>query len=103
MESGIYAFEDDKKIPHINIIFGGKIGVGIGCNENYTGVVLTELPSKQEIDVNQPEVDAYNQFSISLLFDNPKSIDVMIKALQGLKDTYLIRKHNENKLQSGDF
>ena len=88
MESGIY---NDGK--NLFVIFGGKIGVGGGnvtindFNKKYACVSFQENSGSYAIgeDVLDKEPIAEDK-KIMLCFDNVASIDVVIKALEIVKE-----------------
>lgn len=94
MESGIY---NDGK--NLFVIFGGKIGVGgdtIAINddcEKYACVHFQENSGSYAIgeDVYDKEPIAEDK-KIMLCFDNVASVDVVIKALERVKEKLLNNK-----------
>lgn len=80
MESGFYSSEDGNRIF---VVFGGKIGVGVVQNkvEKQAGIYLQELDNNHEIGEYRPEEFNKEKTTIHLLFEDAKSIDILIKDL----------------------
>lgn len=80
MESGFYSNEDGNKIF---VVFGGRIGVGVVRNkiEKQAGIFFQELDKNHEIGEYRPEEFNKEKTTIHLLFEDAKSIDVLIKDL----------------------
>lgn len=84
MESGFYSSEDENRIF---VVFGGKIGVGLARNEveKQIGICFQELDNNHEIGERKPEKFNKEKPTIYLLFEDVKSIDVLIKDLSEAK------------------
>lgn len=84
MESGIYCNENEDKLY---IVFGGKIGVIAAKDSGNKNValMLQELDSKVEIGKEEPEEFDEKKPTIHLIFEDTKSIDVVMDILSTAK------------------
>lgn len=91
MESGIY-ISDDKINTYV--VFGGRIGFAVGKStlnsKEYKLFGIQQLDKTYNVGetISDSEKWEYHKQSVHLLFDNEKSIDVLIKALGTLKDKF---------------
>lgn len=83
MESGFYSSEDGNRIF---VVFGGKIGVVQNKVEKQAGIYLQELDNTHEIGEYRPEEFNEEKTTIHLLFEDAKSIDILIEDLLEAKN-----------------
>lgn len=85
MESGVYILYD-KNI--ISVVFGGRIGLALSERNGYKSLGLQQLDKKY--NVGESIKEKWNRYkpSVNLLFDNEKSIDILIEALDKLKENF---------------
>lgn len=84
MESGLYCSEDEK---NAYVVFGGKINTVAAKDdeEKIVAILLQELDKKLEIGTKKSEDWDKEKPTIHLIFNNTKSIDVLIDLLQSAK------------------
>lgn len=89
MESGICS--DGK---HLLVIFGGKVGVGVGvaafCHEDgleekYQTVFLQQCVNKHEVGEDISDKEEVTEELIELCFNDVAQVDVLIKNLERVK------------------
>lgn len=83
-ESGIYGSEQGD----IFVLFGGKIGVGGGYHKQTRThtLLFQELDNKYEVGTEKPELYKKEKPSVFLLFNKEEEVDVVIKALNVVKE-----------------
>lgn len=85
MESGVY-ISYDKNI--ISVVFGGRIGLSLNKRNEYKLLGLQQLDKKYNVGESIKEKWNCSKLSVNLLFDNEKSIDALIEALDKLKEKF---------------
>ena len=85
MESGVYILYD-KNI--ISVVFGGRIGLALSERNGYKSLGLQQLDKKYNVGESIKEKWNRYKLSVNLLFDNEKSIDILIEALDKLKENF---------------
>lgn len=80
MESGIYL---DNNNGDVIVVFGGKIGIGYINN----AIALTQLKETKNVGDKITKLDVIDNYpKVILHFENSKSIDEVIKALNHIKE-----------------
>lgn len=90
MESGICT--DNK---HLLVIFGGKVGVGVGlatfCHEDgreekYQTLFLQQLSKEYSVGEDISDKEEVSEELIELCFNDAAQVDVLIKNLERVKE-----------------
>ena len=91
MENGIFLSEN-----RTLVVFGGTIGVTYGTLKDGDMVLLLqETGVHNEIGANIPHLYDENKKHVMLIFDNTKSVDVVINHLKEIKEKLCFTKQQQ--------
>lgn len=85
MKSGIYR---DLASNEDFVVFGGRIARSVGWNEDRKEVLLHFVPTDEiyEVGAQVSEATFNNKPQVGLVFNNPQSVDIIIRDLEYVRD-----------------